>query len=412
MERKIKVITINWTGKDGSIVSLIRDIEEKTKDSCEYYHCYQVGEKSFANNYLVASWNVTRVYYLLARVFGVKYGMGTLPTLKLLKHIDNIGPDVIHVHCPNFYSINLYMLFRHLKKKKYPVVITNHAEFFYTGNCAHAFECEGYLAGCKKCKMVFDSKHKYWINRTHYEWKKMKRALCDAEYFEMTVVSPWQYKRICTSPLTENIKVKIIENAVNTSIFKKEVVDRKQICEGEKFQYRKIILNVTSNFSNDKSDAKGGYYFIQLAKAMPEHVFLVAGNTNLSEPYDMSDNLILLGNISEQQKLVDYYNIADLTVLTSRRETYGMACAESLVCGTPVVGFEAGGTESIAIDRYSEFAKFGDIDGLILLINKWIDKKDTLSDEIAIEAEKRYSTDRMAREFLELYQECAYKNVK
>ena len=39
-----------------------------------------------------------------------------------------------------------------------------------------------------------------------------------------------------------------------------------------------------------------------------------------------------------------------LTVLTSKRETYGMACAESLACGTPVVAFLAGGTESIALE--------------------------------------------------------------
>ncbi len=34
-----------------------------------------------------------------------------------------------------------------------------------------------------------------------------------------------------------------------------------------------------------------------------------------------------------------------------------MVTAESLCCGTPVVGFTAGGPESIAIDAFSNFVE-------------------------------------------------------
>jgi glycosyltransferase involved in cell wall biosynthesis len=37
-----------------------------------------------------------------------------------------------------------------------------------------------------------------------------------------------------------------------------------------------------------------------------------------------------------------------------------MIVAESLCCGTPVVGFKAGGPESIAIDDYCVFVQFLD----------------------------------------------------
>lgn len=405
MDRKTKVLTINWSGEEGSIVKIIRDIEENSGDGYEYYHAYQIGEKSNSHNYLVACWNLTRFYYMLARITGLKYGVGTLATRKLLHYIDRLNPDIIHIHCPNFYSINLYILFEHLKKKEYKVIITNHAEFFYTGNCAHAVECTGYLSGCHKCTRVFDKKRKYLVNRTNYEWTKMKKAFAGAKNFHMTVVSPWQYKRIKSSPITEDLPVTIIENAVNTKTFRPLPQVDYSLKEKHHMGEKKIVLNVTSGFSDDIDDLKGGYYLIQVAKMLPQYNFVVAGNLNVSSKEKLSENIICLGNIKNQEELAQWYNLADLTVLTSKRETYGMACAESLACGTPVVGFEAGGTESIALEKYSEFCEYGDETKLAQLITNWVNKKKDERLNLVEEAYHRYSADRMATEYLALYEE-------
>lgn len=403
MQKKLKILTINWTDSEGSIRKIISDLEGQTQDSCEYYHCYQVGKKGNDHNYLVAAWGITKFYYGLARICGLKYGVGTVPTLGLLCWIHKVNPDVVHVHCPNFYTINLYMLFNYLKQKKYPCIITNHAEFFYTGNCAHAFDCNAYLTGCKKCTKIFDYKHRFLLNRTHHEWKKMQDAFSDAKRFRMTAVSQWQKERIMMSPVIGEIPVQLIENAVNTKVFKPKPVFRKDFNEINKCK-KPIILNVTSNFSNNIDDIKGGYYILQLSKRMPEYLFVVAGNINLIKPVTLGDNLVLLGNVTDQSMLADYYNLADLVVLTSRKETFGMACAESLCCGTPVVGFKSGGTESIAIKEYSAFVDFGDVKELMQMIKIWIHKKETF-DKIAADASKRYSVERMSEQYLQIYKE-------
>lgn len=41
-----------------------------------------------------------------------------------------------------------------------------------------------------------------------------------------------------------------------------------------------------------------------------------------------------------------------------------MVTAESLCCGTPVVGFLAGGPESIAIEKFSAFVEYGDLNAI------------------------------------------------
>lgn len=399
----LRVVTINWSVSDGSIAKLIRDIEKEEETKCEFYHCYQVGEANHGREYLVAGWNVTRFYYALARIVGLKYGVGTIPTRKMIRYMKRISPDLVHIHCPNFYNINIYMLLSYLKKSEIPVVITNHAEFFYTGNCAYAEECTGYMTGCGECKRIFDTHHRYWINRTKTEWKKMKAAFENFKYLKMVVVSQWELERYKMSPIVKDIPVTVIENAVDTAIYHKKQKTEQALpsaCRG-----RRLILNVTSRFSAAKEDLKGGYYLIQLAEKLPEYYFVVAGNLVKTEGMHLPDNLMALGNVTDKDTLADWYNLADLTVLTSKRETFGMSCAESLACGTPVVGFCAGGTESIALKEYTEFVEFGNVERLIDTVRKWIEKKDTFSNEMAQKAEQRYSIQRMGREYLQLYQE-------
>ncbi len=407
-ESRLKVMTVNCMVHEGSTSKMIDDVAKLTAKQCRFFQCFQIGQEETDDDYLVASWNVTRFYFLWARIVGLKYGVGKLPTYRLIKHIRNVNPDVIHIHCPNFYNLNLYQLFAFLKKNHYPVVITNHAEFFYTGNCAHAKECEGYLEGCKRCDRVFDKKYKYIINRTHTEWKQMKKSFEHAENFVMTVVSPWQKERIKTSPITQGVPTVVVENGVNTEIFYKREIEKSKYAEFIE-DGKKIILNVTSYFCDDKEDDKGGYYLLQVAKKMPEHRFLVAGNYHLKEKERVPQNVIFLGNIKEQSQLNEYYNLADLTLVTSKRETFGMACAESMLCGTPVVGYQCGGMESIALKEYSDFVPFADVDGLIKLIEKWLLKKNVISEEMAKKAVEKYSVEKMAKEYLALYQKMAAK---
>ena len=98
--------------------------------------------------------------------------------------------------------------------------------------------------------------------------------------------------------------------------------------------------------------------------------------------------------------------MADATLLTSERETFSMVTAESLCCGTPVAGFEAGGPESIALPEFSRFVPYGDTDALgeALL---GIMSQGTDRNRLAKEAKELYSGRRMAEEYINLYKEMA-----
>lgn len=84
-----------------------------------------------------------------------------------------------------------------------------------------------------------------------------------------------------------------------------------------------------------------------------------------------------------------------------------MPCAESLCCGTPVVGFEAGAPERIALGDYSDFVEYGDLDALNTAIharlNQPVDRE-----AVARQAAETYSDLTMAEQYLTLYRDlCA-----
>jgi D-inositol-3-phosphate glycosyltransferase len=52
----------------------------------------------------------------------------------------------------------------------------------------------------------------------------------------------------------------------------------------------------------------------------------------------------------EQTKLADYYRAADVTVMPSTYESFGLVAVESMACGTPVVASRVGGLATIVRD--------------------------------------------------------------
>jgi len=114
--------------------------------------------------------------------------------------------------------------------------------------------------------------------------------------------------------------------------------------------------------------------------------------------------MVMLGRLDNQDTLAQYYSMADLTILTSKRETFSMVVAESLCCGTPVVGFQAGGPESIALPEYSEFVEQGNVEALKKAVLHVLSQK-MGRDDIAKTAGNVYSGERMVREYLQIYEE-------
>lgn len=234
-------------------------------------------------------------------------------------------------------------------------------------------------------------------------WERMKNAFNGFDDgLVITSVSPWLYERAIKSPIFAGKNQCVILNGVDIggifhpygestlSQLKKEIG----------LSNEKVIFHATPEFNSDPNHIKGGYYLIELAKQMPNVKFIVAGTH--ADDLKVPTNMILLGKVSNQRRLASLYSLANLTVLTSRIETFSMVTAETLCCGTPIVGFEAGAPEMIALCAYSEFVKFGDINALKNAVLRML-VRDIKTKEIAREAKRHYSKTRMTNDYIRIY---------
>ena len=81
-----------------------------------------------------------------------------------------------------------------------------------------------------------------------------------------------------------------------------------------------------------------------------------------------------------------------------------MICAESLCCGTPVIGFRAGAPERIALKEYSDFVQYGDLNSLKEKVMEYLKKPDQCL-QISEEAMKVYSKKRMGENYIKIYKQ-------
>ena len=79
-----------------------------------------------------------------------------------------------------------------------------------------------------------------------------------------------------------------------------------------------------------------------------------------------------------------------------------MVTAESLCCGTPVVGFKAGGPESIAIKEFSRFVDYGAIDTLLRALEEMLQSPYS-KENISSKSKKVYSKEAMGAHYLQIY---------
>ena len=342
------------------------------------------------------AWNV------LSRFTGRPYAAAPLGTAALLRALRRERPDVVHLQCINGFFVNIYTLVGWLKEHQIPTVLTLHADFMFTGGCSSAVDCDQWSlpqgCGSSPCPYFQRSLIGWKGNPSGALWKRMKSAF---EGFDeglvVVCVSPWLKERAERAPILMGKRHQVILNGLDTNVFR--VWDGQSLRLAHHCQSRRVILHVTPQFSGDKQHLKGGYYVLELARRLPDMVFMVAGKTQgeISAP----ENVIFLGMITDQQLLARYYSMADTTLLTSRAETFSMVCAESLCCGTPVIGFKAGGPEQIAIKEYSRFFEYGD---LAALENGLRQESPYSKTEIAEKARERYAQSSMVSQYIALYQ--------
>lgn len=401
----MKVCQINTVYGKGSTGKIVRDLHkgllESKHESIVIYPVKNEGENE-NGIYTVSNKLLSRASAVYRRLLGRQFDGAFIQTSRIIRILKKETPDVVHLHCINGNNINVYRLLNYLAKSKTKTILTIHAEFMYTGGCEHAYDCEKWKTGCNKCT---DKSRGTLIDGSAHTYKKFKKSyeLFDKDKFSFVAVSPWLEKRAKSSPMLSRFSSSTVLNGVDTSVYTYN--DTQKLREELGINPdEKVIFHVTANFDPTTDNIKGGKYVVELAKRLKDDkVRIIIASNNITQS-QLPDNCISVGRIASSEKLAQFYSMSDVTLITSKRETFSMPTAESLCCGTPVVGFLAGGPESIALEEYSSFVNYADVEGLHNALKQMLTAQ---HDKVAIshKANKVYSRQEMLRGYLNQYTE-------
>lgn len=330
----MKVLQVNAVYNIGSTGRTTAELHNALlNNGIDSYVAYSKTNKPNDKNlYHIGSALDVKLHGLFSRISGKQGYFSHLATRDLIKFIDIINPDVVHLRNLHGNYINLPMLMKYLAEKKIAVVITLHDFWFITGKCMHftSANCSKWQDKCGNCPNLQDGNRTWFFDRTEKLLKDKIQMFSEINKLALIGVSKWTTDEIKKSPIAQSADiVKAIYNWIDLDVFKP--VNADDIREKYNLADKKILLGVSSVW-NDK---KGLDIFLELSRCLKDdEAIMLVGNM---PDIDLPENIISVPTTESVNELVKYYNVADVFLQLSKEETFGKVVAESFACGTPVV---------------------------------------------------------------------------
>ncbi|MBI4467775.1 MAG: N-acetyl-alpha-D-glucosaminyl L-malate synthase BshA [Acidobacteria bacterium] len=129
----------------------------------------------------------------------------------------------------------------------------------------------------------------------------------------------------------------------------------------------RIIVHV-SNFRPLKRTKDCVEIFARLASRIPSRLIMIGDGPDraqaewLARKHHLADRVHFAG---KQPHITDFFSIADLLLLPSEMEAFGLAALEAMACEVPVVVSRTGGLLDVVEDGQTGFlVDIGDVDGM------------------------------------------------
>jgi N-acetyl-alpha-D-glucosaminyl L-malate synthase BshA len=121
--------------------------------------------------------------------------------------------------------------------------------------------------------------------------------------------------------------------------------------------FEKVVMHA-SNFRPVKRAAAVVEVFEKIAREVPARLLLVGDGPDLGAALDLAKRHGIakaVEAVGEQDQMVPLFSIADLFLLPSQQESFGLSALEAMSCGVPVVASRVGGLHEVVDDGVSGF---------------------------------------------------------
>jgi len=326
-------------------------------------------------------------------------------TRELVRKIETIKPDIIHLHHLHGYYINIEILFEYLHKTNIPVVWTFHDCWSFTGHCAH-FDfagCDKWKTECHECPLKKEYPSSWFLDRSKKNFWLKKRLFTSCSKMCIVPVSDWLNKLVKES-FFANTAIKTIHNGTDLVIFKpynnQQILDKYNIVD--KF----VILGVASPWSK----RKGLNDFIKLSEYLRDDETILLVGLSKEQLQNLPKNVIGVARTENRQQLAELYSAADVFVNPTLEDNFPTTNIEALACGTPVITYNTGGSPEAFDLETGIVVEKGSVKGLVEAINEIkIKGKFYYTKLCRKRAEEHFSKEKQFSKYIEMYSEILNK---
>lgn len=351
----------------------------------------------------------SRLNGLMSRIEAKLSIWGLLPAeaLSLLYRRAFWKADIVHlhlVHNTRFFPVPLIPLLSWLKGRR-RVVLSVHDMYMYTGHCIYSEGCARWQTGCGACpdlSLPFPMKRDF----TRAVWM-IKRWTFALSRIQLIAGSPWIRRNIAASPILRRLPVFDIDYGVDTRFFR---VKDKQRCRARfgipmdadviAFRYGRAYRNFKGSAFIDEAleqfQPKRQTYLLTFEQPIPE------------TQYGGKFRVVNLGwTDADRELLADGLNAADIFLMPSTSEAFGLMSIEAMACGTPPIVFTGTALpETVDAPRSGIAVPAKDANALCLAIARVLDdvgyREQLVANGLRHVADK-HSFERYADAHLDLY---------
>lgn len=347
----MKVMQINAVYGVGSTGVIVEDLHNLSlKNGIESYVSYSTTNKNpdeIKNGYVIGGTLGKKIHAVLSRIGGKQAYFSTFATKKLIKHIENIKPDVVHLHNLHSNYVNLNMLLDYLGEREIKTVVTLHDCWFYTGGCFHytAAGCDKWQKACGNCPkknqdtpaLLKDNSAKILADRKKY-FGKMKNLA-------MTGVSGWMTSE-GEKTVFKGRKTEVVYNGIDTEFF---VPTSSDFRKKHKLEDKFLILALANKWFRPINKKTFDY----VCENLPDDSVIVMLGCSESQRQGLPANVLPLDFIKDRDELRKVYSACDVFANCTREESFSLVNAEAQSCGTPVVTYRNTGAQETVDNKCS-----------------------------------------------------------
>lgn len=239
--------------------------------------------------------------------------------------------DLAHIHQFHNSNYNLTRLLEMAQIK--PTIISFHDPWFMTGRCVHPGECNKWKNGCEKCKNL-NTLFSFKEDNCAELWKIKSEVLSNAD-MDIIVSSEFMMGMIKEHPYTRNLKVHVLPFGLDVKKFEFKI-SKGQAKEKLGIDPESIVIFFRS------AEEKGIKYIVEALKKLKTKekvTLLTCSEVGLVKELEDKYNLVELGYINENE-IKKCYNAADIFLMPSLGESFGMMAIEAMASKLPVVVFD------------------------------------------------------------------------